>query len=274
MLHVRLIHCLLCAAAALPALARADEPKSADEVIAKFIEAIGGQAKLEAIKTQRATGKMVIGGGMMEAPFTTEHKRPNRFRMNFTFQGMTGSRAFDGAMGWSVMPFAGKTDPEKMSEEDVKQLEDQLDMDGPLVDYKKKGHQIELIGKDEIEGAPTYKLKVTKKNGTVEYHYLDAEHFIPIKVKGKVAVQGTEVEFETSLGDYKEVGGVLMAHSIQQQAGGMGGNSMVLEKIEVNVDLPDSLFTMPEAKKEEPKEPKPDEKKPEGKKPDERDDSD
>lgn len=268
MLCRRLVFSLLCAAAAMPAAAFADEPKTADEVIAKYIEAIGGQAKLDAIKTRRMNGKMVIAGGAMEAPFTVEHKRPDRFRMDFTFQGMTGSQAYDGKIGWQIMPFTGKTDPEKMSEEDVKRIEDQIDLDGPLVDYKKKGHQVELMGKEEIEGAQTYKLKVTKKSGNTEFHFLDAEQFIPIKIKAKIMAQGTEIETEASLGDYKEVGGVLMAHSLTQSAGGMGGMQMTYEKIEVNVDLPDSRYVMPEVKKEEPKEAKPDEKKAEEKTPD------
>lgn len=262
MVRVPMMCGLLCAVGASTTLARAGEPKTADEVIAKYVEAIGGRANIDAIKTRRMTGKMIIGGGMMEAPFTVEHKRPNRFRMDFTFQGMTGTQAYDGTEGWSIVPFAGKTDPEKMSEDEVKQIEDRVDVDGPLIDYKKKGHKVEFLGKDEIEGTETYKLKVTKKNGTVEYYFLEAEHFIPIKVKGKVKVRGTEMDYETTLGDYKEVGGVLMPHSIEQEAGGMGGNSMVFDKIEVNIDLPDSRFAMPEVKKEEPKDAKPDQKKP------------
>lgn len=269
MLRGRLIFSLFCAASVPRAVAFADEPKTVDEVIAKYIAAIGGQAKLDAMKTRRINGKMVMAGGAMEAPFIVEHKRPNRFRMDFTFQGMTGTQAYDGTTGWQLMPFMGKTDPEKMSEEDVKRIEDQIDPDGPLVDYKKKGHQVELMGKEEIEGAQTYKLKVTKKSGNTEYYFLDAEQFIPIKTKGKMMAQGTEVETEASLGDYKEVGGILMAHSITQSAGGMGGMEMTFAKIEVNVELPDSRFTMLEVKKEESKEAKPDKKKPDDKKPEE-----
>ena len=258
MIRSRLTCSLLCGVAVATTFVRAGEPKTADEVIAKYVEAIGGRAKLDAIKTLRATGKMILGGGMMEAAFSREHKRPNRFRMDFTFQGMTGTRAFDGTQGWSVAPFAGKTEPEKMSADDVKEMEDQIDFEGPLVDYKKKGHQVELVGQEEIAGTQTYKLKVTKKNGNVEYHFLDAEHFIPIKVKGKHQIQGTEIDSETTLSDYKEVGGILMPHSLEQAMGDMGGASMVFDKIEANVDLPDSRFAMPAVNKDEPKDAKPD----------------
>ena len=128
-------------------------------------------------------------------------------------------------------------------------IEDQADLDGPLVDYRKKGHQVELVGKDDVEGSEAYKLKVTKKSGNVEYHSLDTEHFILIQTKGKRKFQGAEIEFTIKYGDYKEVDGLLVAHSIQQ--GGMGGD-MTLEKVELNTDIPDDRFTMPKIKKEEP----------------------
>ncbi len=231
--------------------AAASEPKTVDEVIANYIKAIGGRDKLDAVKSMKITGKMVLGGGM-EAPLIVEVKRPNKVRVEFTFQGMTAVRAFDGETGWFTMPFIGKTDPEKMPPDQLKLMEDQADFDGPLVDYKKKGHKVELLGKDEAEGSEAYKLKVTKKNGDIEYHYLEAEYFLPIQVKGKWELQGSQIEYEVVPGDYKAVNGVLFAHSIEQRMGAMGGTTMTFEKVKFNVKLDDDRFAMPEVKKAEP----------------------
>ena len=117
---------------ALPTV-RADDFDNADKVIAKYIEAIGGRKALDAIKTIRATGKLTFNGGAMEAVLSIEAKRPKRFRMDFTLQGMTGTQAYDGETGWFVMPFMGKTDPEKMTAEQAELMSDQADMDGPVV---------------------------------------------------------------------------------------------------------------------------------------------
>lgn len=233
-----------------PAVVGAGEPKTADDVIAKYIEAIGGREKLDSVKTVRMTGKMMAMGGM-EIPSTIETKRPNKVRFEFTFQGMTGVRAFDGETGWFTMPFMGKTEPEKMPPDQIKQILDQADMDGPLVDYNKKGHEVELVGKEDVEGTQAYQLKVTKKGGEIEHHFLDAEYFLPIQVKGKYKMQGTELEYTVIPGNYKEVNGLLYAHSVEQRMEPMGGNSMTFEKIEVNVELDDDRFAMPEVKKEE-----------------------
>lgn len=243
---------------------RAQDLKTADEVIAKYIEAVGGRAKLDGFKSMRISGKAIVQGGM-EMPLTVEMKRPDKVRIDSTFQGMTITQAYDGKTGWMVMPLTGKTDPEKLPEEQVKHLASRADMDGPLVDYQKKGHKAELAGTDELEGTPVYKLKMTKKDGDVDTFFIDKESFLPIGMKTKTSVQGTEVEVEVSFGDYKPVDGVMMAHSVGQKMGAMGGTTMTFDKVETNVDLPDSRFAMPEAKGSSSGETKPEgEKQPEG----------
>lgn len=232
--------------------------QTADEIIEKHLQAMGGKDKLKAVQSERISGKMVMGQGM-EAPFTMEMARPNKMRMEFTLQGMTGVQAFDGKTGWSVMPFMGKTEPEAMPEEDVKRMEEQADIDGLLLDYKEKGRQVEYVGKEDLEGTPVHKLKVTQKNGDVVYVYIDAEQFLQLKQAGKTKIRGQEVESETIFGDFKTVEGLVFPHSIEQKAQGMpSGMVMTISKIEVNPGLADSRFAMPAAeKKEAPAPPKP-----------------
>jgi len=223
--------------------------QTADELVAKSIEARGGKDKLTAVKTLRMTGKMALPQGM-EAPFTAELARPNKMRRDFTIQGMTGSMAYDGTNGWSLMPFMGKKEAEPLSGDDLKAMEDEADFDGALFNYKEKGHQVELVGKEDVDGSPAYKLKVTKKNGDVEYHFLDAEQYLEVKVEGKQKVRGQEIEGVSTLGNYKEVGGLIFPFSIEsKQKGAPGSMVITIEKIEINPDLPASRFEMPKAEK-------------------------
>lgn len=219
--------------------------QTVDEIIAKHLDAMGGLQKIKAVQSVRMTGRLTVGPGM-EAPMTLEQKRPNLIRIDFTLQGMTGSQAFDGKNGWSVMPFGGSPAPQPMSPDDAKLIEEQGDMDGPLVDHKTKGSTVELLGKETVEGAETYKLKVTKKDGVVSTLYIDAEHFLVIKQEAKRMRRGTEIDAETIIGDYKEVAGMMMAHSIDS---GMKGQPMrqkiTIDKIEVNVPIDDARFQMP-----------------------------
>ncbi len=224
------------------------QAQTADELIAKNLEARGGKDKIKAIQSAKVTGKMTMGPGM-DAPFSWEWKRPNNFRLEFTVQGMTGIQAYDGTTGWMVMPFMGKKDPEKMSDQDMKDVDDQADFEGPLVDYKAKGHSIEFVAKEPIEGTDAFKLKLTKKNGDVSFIYLDAESYLEIKEVGKRTIRGEEHEFESTSGDYKEVGGVLFAFSMEQKPkGAPQGQVMTIEKIDLNSDEPGDRFKMPEVK--------------------------
>jgi hypothetical protein len=219
--------------------------QTVDEIVAKNLKARGGLEKLKAVKSIRMSGKMTVGPGM-EAPFIIEMKRPKNVRIEITLQGMTMVQAYDGTSGWAVMPFQGKNDPEPMPAEETRQAEEQADFDGPLVDWKEKGHQVELVGKEKIEGADAYKLKVTLKGGDVRYFFVEGDSFLEIRAEGKRTARGSEVEFENSLSDYKDVGGLMIAHALEMGPKGSPQKSkLTLEKVELNPALDDARFKMP-----------------------------
>ena len=219
--------------------------ETADDVISKHIQAMGGLEKIKSVKTLRMTGKMVMGQGM-EAPITIETARPNKLRVEFSFQGMIGVQAFDGSKGWQVMPFMGKTEPEELPADQVEQMKEQADIDGLLVDYKEKGSTLEYLGKGDLEGTPVEKIKLTKKNGDVVTYFIDAESYLVLKQAAKISMMGQQVEGETVLGDYKQVDGITFPFSMESKAvGAPAGMVMSFEKIEVNPEIADGRFDMP-----------------------------
>src|SRR2546422_235628 len=123
-----------------------------DELVAKVIAARGGIEKIRGIQAQRVTGTISFGPGA-DGPFAVELKRPGKMRMELTLQGMNMVRSYDGrSAGWANNPFIGKKDVEPMTEVDLKNIGEESDFDGPLVDYKAKGNEIKLVGKDTVEG--------------------------------------------------------------------------------------------------------------------------
>lgn len=221
--------------------------QTAEEIIAKYIKTIGGAEKIDAIKTLRRTGKFTGGGGF-EAIVIQENKRPQMARQEFMIQGMTGVNAYDGKTGWKIEPWQGKKDAEQLGEEELKQIQEDADFDGPLVNYQQKGNKVEFVGSEPVEGTDAFKLKVTLKNGDVSYYFMDTDYYVPIKVESKRMVRGAEREFETSLGDYKEVAGVYLPHSFESGVKGSPNKQQItFEKIEANVALDDSRFKQPTA---------------------------
>lgn len=227
-------------------LAPVAHAQTVDEILTKHYETQGGLEKMKGVTTRRMIGSMGMGMPGMEAPITMEMKRPGKRRIEFTIQGMTGVQAFDGEKGWSLMPFMGQTDPEVSSDEDSAKERDEADFDGVLVDWKAKGHTVEFAGKEMVEGAEAFKLKVTKKNGDLEYHYLDAETYLLVKTEGKVKRRGTEYEGEQIYSDYKEVDGVMVPFAMEMGAKGQPmRQKMTFSKVEMNVAIDDARFVMP-----------------------------
>src|SRR5215510_2414763 len=216
---VRSVALHVAAALAIAASLTAQTAQTADEIISKNIQARGGLEKIKAVKSMKMIGRMTIGPGA-EAPLTVEIKRPNKMRLDVTFQGMTLTQSYDGKKGWVINPFEGSKSAEPMSPEDLKESEEQADIDGPLVDWKAKGHSVQLLGKEKVEGTDVYKLKVTMKTGTVRYIFIDADSYLDIRNEEKRTIRGTETETEQTIGDYKEVRGMLIPHAFESEAKG------------------------------------------------------
>ena len=236
---------LVCSLLLLLAGVAVAEDLTVDQIVAKNIQAHGGMDKIKAVKSMRFTGKMTIGPGM-EAPVTMVQKRPKEMRMEILVQGMTIVQAYDGSAGWIIMPLQGKKDAEPMGQDDLKDAEEQADMDGPLVDYKEKGNKVELMGKEAVEGGDAYKLKVTLKSGDIRYLYLDPDSFLEIKTASKRTIRGAEREMETTIGDYKEVEGLMLPFSFEA---GMKDSpqkqKISIDKVEINPQVDDAIFKMP-----------------------------
>lgn len=245
----RTVLTLFCLSALLigaPAFSQDEALPSVEEVVASHLESSGGADAWRSVKTLEMSGTLVLPQGM-EAAFSMRLKRPHKMRMEFSIQGMTGIQAYDGDIGWQIMPFQGKTDAEEMPSEQLEQAREQAEIDPALLDWEKRGYQVEVIGRDEVEGAGVIKLKVTKDNGKEEIHYLDDEYFLLIKQTGENEMMGNVVAYESSLSDFKEVDGLMMAHTIVQgMAGGPASTTIHFEKITLNPDISDDIFVMPE----------------------------
>jgi hypothetical protein len=241
---------LMLATALLVAVSATAADLTVDEILAKNLEAKGGAGKIKALQSVSFTGSMRMGA--MEFPLTIVKKRPEMTRIEFTVQGVTGIQAYDGRTGWMVMPFMGQKDPETMPADMLSSIREQADFDGQYIDYAKKGHKVELLGMAQVDDRPAYKLKLTTRDGVETIISIDAETFLEVRMEGKRTVQGRELEAETKLGNYQEVGGLRFPFSIEMKAkGAPGGQSISITKAELNPTLANEVFKMP-AKKVEP----------------------
>jgi hypothetical protein len=226
----------------LPAAASA---QTADEILGKVIAARGGLAKIRAVRSERVSGQITFGE--VSGPFLVELERPLKMHMQFTIQNTTMVRVYDGkSAGWANNPFAGKMNPDPMSEEDLRNISEESDFDGPLVNYKEKGNQVELVGKDKVQDKDVWRLKMTTKNGDVRFYLFDADSFLLVKWEGKRKSDGQEVPVESYFSDYREVGGLKFYFGIDSGSSASDITQKIrIDKIELNPQFNEAEFGKP-----------------------------
>jgi hypothetical protein len=227
--------------------------QTAEELVAKNIQAKGGIDRIKSAKTRRMTGRLRNARGRV-AIFGQTNKRPDLVRQTVTIQGMTAIQAYDGSAGWQTNPFRGRKDPELMGEDMVRDLVLASDFDGPLMDYAEKGNKIEYLGHDLVDGDDALRLRVTLKNGDIIYYYLDPDTYLEIRKEIQQFVRGSVRERVVDIGSYKPVDGVMYPFSISEgPKNNPGAQTTAIEKIEVNVPIPDSDFALPASLRPEEK---------------------
>ena len=228
------------------AAAGAAQALGVDELVAKNAAARGGLDKIQAIKSIKFEGRLRFGGNF-DLDFVQYQKAPDSSRSEATVQGLTQVRAWNGKEAWSISPFGGRKDPQRISAEDAKSIADDAAISGPLVDYKAKGSTIDYLGTEDVDGTDAHKLKVTLKSGDIDYVYLDPDQFLEIRTVAQRKVRGTETEEITDYGDYEQVDGVYFPFAINShnKGDGDGGTEVTIEKATANAPVDDAIFAFP-----------------------------
>jgi hypothetical protein len=236
------IHLTALFALACPAFLPA---QTAEDLVAKNLQARGGIEKIKAIATLRMTGRLQAGS--LAIQFSRIAMAPNLVRDAATIQGMTQIQAYDGSAGWQISPFEGRKDAELLGEDDLRELVEEADFYGPLVDYKKKDNRIEYLDHDTVDGDDAYRLKVTLANGDIIYYFLDPDTYLEIRTEKTQFIRGSVRETFTNLGSYKLVAGVYFPFSIESGAKRSPNDAVKItfDKIEANVPVDAQQFKMP-----------------------------
>jgi hypothetical protein len=219
---------------------------TAEDLAAKNAEAKGGLERLRAVQSLRLTGRVLFNNGQLEASLVQSVKSPGAIRVDLTLQGLTLTQAYDGNEGWQINPFQGRKDPERMAPDDVKSLIEETEIGGPLVDWKARGHTLEYLGTEDVDGTDAHKIKVTRKNGDVQYVFLDPDYFLEIRIETRRIVRGVPQETVTDVGNYEKVDGIYVPFSAESGPKGSSDRQQVeFPKAEINVPLDAAAFRFP-----------------------------
>jgi hypothetical protein len=223
---------------------------TAAELVAKNIEAKGGAAALQSVKSVRREGRLIVNGGQFVLDLLETKQRPESVRTEVSMQGLSQVQAYDGKEGWRIDPFGGRKDPERMPADDVREYAEDASIDGVLVDAAAARLPIEYLGTEDIDGTPAHKLKVTRKEGGAQYVYLDPDYFLEIRVESQRTVRGVKRTAVTEYGNYEKVGGVFWPLSIESGIKGDGDPAKFeYRSAVVNPEIAPDYFSFPAAAK-------------------------
>ncbi len=211
--------------------------QTADEIVAKNIEAMGGAAKLASLTSVKMTGTMSAQGQDFPITFTTVHEKG--VRIEFEIMGTSNYYLANADKGFVFMPIAQMPEPKEMEADQYSSFVKQMNLQGAFMNYKEKGTKIELAGTEKIDGAEADKLKATNKEGKTTTYFIDKKTSRLLKtISSGKGPDGTEMEMETTFSDYKQnEGGYWFAYSSTTPNG-----PLTFEKIETNVKVDESIF--------------------------------
>jgi len=227
--------------------------QTADEIITNYLENTGGIENWNKLEGVKMSAKLNQGG--MEIPIEITQLKDGRQMTVISFQGQQIKEGvFDGETLWSINFINQKA--EKSDEETTANFKlTTNDFPSAFLNYKEKGYTVELMGKEDIDGTETFKIKLVKEPVTVDgieeesvsYYFFDTENFVPIAVESEIKFgQAKGMTQEISFSDYDEVDGLYFAFTFTQGIKGQPGQPITMEKIELNPQVDDKEFAFPE----------------------------
>lgn len=219
--------------------------QTADEIVTKHIEAIGGLEKWKALKSLEMKNKFSVQG--MDIESKTVIVAGKSLRTDVSVMGQSMTTVVDGETGWSIRPamMQGTGAPEDMPLAMIRESRKQLNLGGSLISYKENGSTLELIGTEKVDGADAYKLKLTEKNGEATDIYLSKSTYYTLKTSGKRKVQGQEIDAEVTYSNFKQVEGLTFAHTMETPSPMGGSMTIETESIKLNPKIDESIFKKP-----------------------------
>lgn len=210
--------------------------QSIDEIVNKYVDALGGKEKLTTLKSVRMEGTLNVSGTDVSLIITKLNGVGQR--NDIAAMGMNGYQIYTPATGWNFMPFMGQASPEAMKDEELKTGQLWLDLQGNLVNYKEKGNQLELQGKEKADTAECYKIKATLKSGKAVTYFINSRSYYIVKTVSTQNIAGEE-EVVNAYANYKATdNGYIFPFTFTIPKG-----EITYSKIEANVAVDEKIFT-------------------------------
>jgi hypothetical protein len=229
---------------------KADAPKtdakaaalpSVDEILDKFVKAIGGKEAIEKITSRSMKGTFEMEAMSISAPLEMFAKAPNKSAMKIDVPNIgVVNRVFNGTAGWDSKPMLGLRE---LSGLELAQMKRGSDFYTEL-NFKKNYTKMEVKGKEKVGSYETYVIEATPAEGSPEKLYFDVNTGLLVRQDGEFESPEGKMQIETYVDDYKVVDGVKIAHTMKQVNPQMTF-VMKITEVKNNVEIDEAKFNKP-----------------------------
>jgi hypothetical protein len=217
----------------------ADLPK-AEAVLDRYVEVTGGKAAYEKRKSEVTTATMEFVGMGIKGTMVSYSKPGSSYSMmDLPGIGKMESGVTNG-VSWEKSALQG---PRVRSGQENEEFLRMTAFNGPLR-WREMYSKVETVGEETVEGKDCVKLQLTPKTGAPTTAWYEKESGLLVKMQMTMKTQMGEVPVESFASDYREVAGVKMPHATTQKLAGQTMKT-VIEKVEVNAEIPEEKFEMP-----------------------------
>ena len=220
------------------------QAQTADEIINKSIDAIGGKEKLKAVKSIQMEGAVSVMGN--EAPMTITLLDGKGYKSEVDFNGQKIVQALNDKSGWMINPMMGASDPQAIPDEQYKTAKEQIYAGGAFLDYAAKGSKVTLEGRENVNNVNAYKLKLTTSDGAETIYYIDPTTYYITKAVKTMNMGGQTAEIAMTFSDYKKTDfGNSLPYSYETTLPQGFSMTSIIKKVTVNGTVDPKVFEMP-----------------------------
>lgn len=217
------------------ALVSSTMAQSVNEIVDKHIAAMGSIEKWNALKSVEMNTTFTIQGMEIENKIVIFNKKG--LRSDIAVMGQKIVTAIDGDQGWMIRPtmMGGTGEPEDMPNALVKQTKAQINLGGSILNAKATGDTISLMGKEKLDGADVFKLRIADKKGESFYLYVSTDTYYVLKSTGFSNIQGKNTEISVTYSNFKTIEGLVFPHTMETPSP-MGGDMMTVETTAITLN--------------------------------------
>lgn len=224
----------------------APEEPNLKTVLENYYKAIGGVLNWQGVETLVITGTLDTGSA--ELSTIARNMRPDKCMVTYSKDDLKIIQAYNGTSAWELNPLTGINEPQPIEGELSESIKEKCDIEGPLIDFRKKNLKVELQGKEKVEDREAYKIRINYPSGNVQYYFIDSDTFLPLKTVRVSKTDGSENTVRTTFKDFRKSGGIVVPHLLIFENSGQTPtppHKLIIDSVKVNSPVDSDVFKMP-----------------------------